>query len=89
MKATDEWLFLCAVHEKAKECSAIDYMIHTLDWATTQLHSSKNFTSRVLITNGQLGTLRDIVRRLYRLFAHTYFHHKEVFLEFEVSMPSI
>ena len=31
MKATDDWLFLCAAHKKAQECSAIDYMIHNLD----------------------------------------------------------
>jgi len=27
-----------------------------------------------------------IVRRLYRLFTHTYHHHREIFLEFESEM---
>jgi len=35
MKATDEWLYLCASHKNPQECSAIDYMIHALDHATS------------------------------------------------------
>jgi len=30
--------------------------------------------------------LVPIVRRLYRLFAHTYYNHREIFLEFENEM---
>jgi hypothetical protein len=31
MKATDEWMYLCAAHKQPQECCAIDYIVHTLD----------------------------------------------------------
>ena len=85
MKATEDWLYLCACHKaNPQECSAIDYMIHALDFATSMMHNSKNFNSRVSIPPTSLKHLNSIVRRLYRLFAHTYFNHKDIFMEFEV-----
>lgn len=86
MKATDEWLYLCASHRTPMECSAIDYMIHSLDNATAIIHNTKNFNSRVSIPTASTKHLFSIVRRLYRLFTHTYFHHKEIFEEFEQEM---
>ncbi len=86
MKATDEWLYLCASHKNPQECSAIDYMIHSLDHATAIIHNTKNFNSRVSIPPASTKLLLSIVRRLYRLFTHTYFHHKEIFMEFENEM---
>ena len=52
-------------------------MIHTLDNATAIVHSS-NF-NRVAIPADSKKHLHNIVRRLYRLFAHTYFHHTDIF----------
>mmetsp|Transcript_4175 Transcript_4175/g.4653 ORF Transcript_4175/g.4653 Transcript_4175/m.4653 type:complete len:140 (-) Transcript_4175:1005-1424(-) len=46
MKATEDWIYLCASHKSPQECSAIDYMIHTLDHATSMLQNNKNFNSR-------------------------------------------
>ena len=86
MKATDEWLYLCASHKSPQECSAIDYMIHSLDHSTAIVHNTKNFNSRVSIPQTGTKLLLSIVRRLYRLFTHTYFHHKEIFTEFESEM---
>jgi Mob1/phocein family len=86
MKATDEWLYLCASHKSPQECSAIDYMIHSLDHATAIIHNSKNFNSRVSIPPASIKHLLSIVRRLYRLFTHTFFHHREIFMEFESEM---
>ena len=31
MKATDDWIFLCAAHASPKECCAWEYMVHTMD----------------------------------------------------------
>jgi hypothetical protein len=84
MKATDDWLYLCAVHRETQECSAIDYMIHNLDQMTSTLNSSKLFSSRVSINKTSVKSLENIVRRLYRYFSHTYYHHPEIFHEFEV-----
>lgn len=40
MKALD-FLYLCASHSPPKQCCALDYIVHTLDSATTTLTSSK------------------------------------------------
>jgi hypothetical protein len=61
-------------------------MIHSLDNATATIHNGKNFNSRVEIPQASMKHLLSIVRRLYRLFTHTYFHHSEVFMEFEREM---
>ncbi|KRX08298.1 Mob1/phocein [Pseudocohnilembus persalinus] len=86
MKASDDWLYVCAAHQQAQECSAIDYMIHNLDQSTSILQNVKNYSSRVSIPQAAVQNLTPIVRRLYRLFSHTYFNHKQIFEEFENEM---
>mmetsp|Transcript_12536 Transcript_12536/g.12608 ORF Transcript_12536/g.12608 Transcript_12536/m.12608 type:complete len:122 (+) Transcript_12536:264-629(+) len=83
MRGGEDTMYLCASHKKPKECSAIDYMTHTLDNATSILQSSRNFNTRISIPINSTKLLVNIVRRLYRLFAHTYFFHREVFMEYE------
>lgn len=84
MIARDE--FLCATHgRKPKDCCAIDYMIHTISWATAQLNNEATFPSRIHIQPKALGTIGDLVRRLYRFLAHTYMHHRAVFDQLESS----
>ena len=85
MTGNKEYIFMCAAHKGAESCSAIDYMIHTLDSATAIIHGS-NFSSRVAIPADATQHLLNIVRRLYRFFAHTFFHHKDIFDEFEREM---
>lgn len=84
MKGSDECMYLCAAHKTAQECSAFDYMVHNLDQSTSILQNVKNFSSRVSIP--EVKNLDTIVRRLYRLFSHTYYHHREIFNEFEKQM---
>ena len=86
MKATEDWLYKCSVHKETQDCPAIDYMIHNLDKMSANLNNSKLFSSRVSIDKTNLKTLEEIVRRLYRYFSHSYFHHREVFDEFEKEM---
>ena len=38
--------YLCAAHDKPRECPATDYIVHTLDYTTAILNSSKLFPSR-------------------------------------------
>jgi len=83
MKATDEWLYLCAAHKNPKECCAIDYIIHTLDGTAALLNSDKWFPSRVSIPEASVKCFQSIARRLYRIFSHAYFHHKELFDQIE------
>ena len=85
-----EWQYLCAVHEPPKPCCAIDYSCHTLDWAAYMLTSQKHFPSRLTLgseTSGgmQQGVrqLTNIMRRVYRIFAHAWFQHRGVFWDVE------
>ncbi|KAJ5172750.1 hypothetical protein N7492_005343 [Penicillium capsulatum] len=85
-----EWQYLCAVHDPPKSCCAIDYCCHTLDWATNTLTSPKYFPSRLTLGTDAAGGpqasmrhLTNIFRRLYRIFAHAWFQHRDVFWEVE------
>ncbi|KER33507.1 hypothetical protein T265_00622 [Opisthorchis viverrini] len=83
MTATEQWIFLCAAHKTPKECSAIDYTRHTLDGAACLLNSSKYFPSRVSIKANSVNRLDSVCRRVYRIFSHAYFHHRQIFDQFE------
>lgn len=83
MTATEQWIFLCAAHKTPKECPAIDYTRHTLDGAACLLNSNKYFPSRVTIKESSVAKLGSVCRRVYRIFSHAYFHHKQLFDEFE------
>uniref|UniRef100_A0A183FM55 MOB-like phocein n=1 Tax=Heligmosomoides polygyrus TaxID=6339 RepID=A0A183FM55_HELPZ len=83
MTATEQWIFLCAAHKNPKECSAIDYTRHTLDGAASLLNSNKYFPSRINIKESSLSKLGSVCRRVYRIFSHAYFHHRQLFDEFE------
>ncbi|GIQ91541.1 MOB kinase activator family protein, partial [Kipferlia bialata] len=41
-----EWMFLCACHPSPRECSAIDYIVHTLDATGSHLNSTASFPNR-------------------------------------------
>ncbi|KAH7120950.1 Mob1/phocein [Dendryphion nanum] len=84
-----EWQYLCAVHDPPKSCCAIDYCCHTLDWAANTLTSPKTFPSRLALGNDQttqhqqIRNLTNIFRRVYRIFAHAWFEHREIFWRVE------
>lgn len=90
-----EWQYLCAVHDPPKSCCAIDYCCHTLDWAANTLTSPKHFPSRLSLgpSDNSAGAqvtrqhqerqLTNIFRRVYRIFAHAWFQHREVFWKVE------
>ncbi|KAF1980128.1 Mob1/phocein [Bimuria novae-zelandiae CBS 107.79] len=84
-----EWQYLCAVHDPPKSCCAIDYCCHTLDWAANTLTSPKNFPSRLAMgtdqttQDKQMRNLTNIFRRVYRIFAHAWFQHRDMFWKVE------
>ncbi|KAL9061604.1 MAG: hypothetical protein Q9162_000136 [Coniocarpon cinnabarinum] len=88
-----EWQYLCAVHDPPKSCCAIDYCCHTLDWAANTLTSPKHFPSRLALgSDGVPGgvtrshqerQLTNIFRRVYRIFAHAWFQHRDAFWRIE------
>uniref|UniRef100_A0A6A7GCA3 MOB-like protein phocein isoform X1 n=1 Tax=Hirondellea gigas TaxID=1518452 RepID=A0A6A7GCA3_9CRUS len=81
--SASKWEFLCAAHRQPKECCAIDYITHTLNGFTALINNSDTFPSRIRIPKSSCKYFGSIVRRLYRLFAHTYFHHRRIFDDFE------
>ena len=83
MTATEQWIFLCAAHKQPNECPAIDYTRHTLDNAASLLNSNKYFPSRVTVKENSVAKLGSVCRRVYRIFSHAYYHHFQLFDEFE------
>lgn len=85
-----DWMFLCASHGEEKQCCAIDYMVHTLDGATSLLNSARHFPSRTYVPNTSLRHFGSIARRLSRIFVHAWCYHKDVFsaCEAETSLYS-
>lgn len=85
-----EWQYLCAVHDPPKSCCAIDYCAHTLDWAGDTLTSQKHFPSRLALGGEGPGSkqqaerqITNIFRRVYRIFAHAWFQHRQIFWNVE------
>lgn len=91
-----EWQYLCAVHDPPKSCAAIDYCCHTLDWAATTLTQTKHFPSRLGLGSGsgnvaagdkvlqqQMKEIKNIFRRVYRIYAHAWFQHRDMFWRVE------
>ncbi|KAJ2763591.1 hypothetical protein IWQ56_004798, partial [Coemansia nantahalensis] len=68
--------FYCAAHGRPRTCSAVGYAVHTLDYTMRHLSSA--------LPDGGTGDaaqkhFQSMMRRLYRIFAHAYFHHREFF----------
>ncbi|KAL4253102.1 hypothetical protein ABKN59_002244 [Abortiporus biennis] len=85
MKAV-EWMYLCVAHGDGvamESCCAIDYTLHTLDSATALLNSPRAFPSRLSIPLASHRHFSSLPRRLSRIFAHAYFHHREAFEQAE------
>ncbi|KAG6897494.1 hypothetical protein C0992_001099 [Termitomyces sp. T32_za158] len=85
MKA-GEWLYLCVAHGtdgNVEQCCAIDYILHTLDSATALLNTPRAFPSRIQIPQSSHRHFSSLARRLGRIFAHAYFHHREAFEQAE------
>ncbi|KAG8999447.1 hypothetical protein FRB93_013186 [Tulasnella sp. JGI-2019a] len=87
MKA-GEWLYLCVAHGTGtsgtmEQCCAIDYITHTLDSATALLNSPRPFPSRLQIPAASTRHFGSLARRLSRIFAHAYHHHREAFEQSE------
>nr|CCA24881.1 conserved hypothetical protein [Albugo laibachii Nc14] len=86
MKATDDWVFLCAAHKVPRECCAFEYILHTMDNVNTLLTSSRVFPSRIAISSNATQYFQSVTRRLYRIFSHAYFHHPGIFQKVEDEM---
>ena len=75
--------YKCTVHDKWRDCSAIDYMVHNLDSSTELLLNFKSLVVKGKVPESELIVLHQILRRLYRVFAHTIYAHSDLFWKFE------
>ncbi|KAG5650613.1 hypothetical protein H0H81_011640 [Sphagnurus paluster] len=74
----------CWIYEQLRrQCCAIDYILHTLDSATALLNTPRAFPSRLQIPATSHRHFSSLARRLGRIFAHAYFHHREAFEQAE------
>ncbi|KAA6400005.1 MAG: putative Mob1/phocein [Streblomastix strix] len=69
--------YMCASHLKPQACCAIDYISHTIETVWSLLNNKKQFADRKAITDKNVEALQGMARRLYRVFSHVYFQHKE------------
>jgi len=83
MCATNDWEFLCAAHQEPQKCCAMDYIMHTLVGFISLLSNPNHFPSRTKISSDGAKFFVSMVRRLYRVFAHAYYHHRASFDKFE------
>jgi len=85
MLATSDWEFLCAAHSnslfvksKPRKCTALDYTCHTLTHFNHLIAHTK--------IDQLMSRLSSMFRRLYRIFAHSYFHHRIIFIQNEINL---
>lgn len=50
-----------------------------------QLFNLSPAAYRVSIKESSVAKLGSVCRRIYRIFSHAYFHHRQIFDEYEVS----
>uniref|UniRef100_A0A3P9JXP9 MOB family member 4, phocein n=1 Tax=Oryzias latipes TaxID=8090 RepID=A0A3P9JXP9_ORYLA len=74
MTATEQWIFLCAAHKTPKEVSRGCGL--STSGRPLSLH-------RVSIKESSVAKLGSVCRRIYRIFSHAYFHHRQIFDKYE------
>ncbi|KAJ1969463.1 hypothetical protein IWQ62_000605 [Dispira parvispora] len=78
-----DWRFLCAAHRPPRSCTALYYIVHTLDQAISILTDVDQFPLLASIPDHSLKVLKDMARRLDRIFMHAYTMHPTTFHKFE------
>jgi hypothetical protein len=74
---------MCGSRDAGTQCCAIDYMVHTLDGTSALLCLDKAFPLRTSIPSASVHYFQSIMRRLFRIFSHAYYHHRDVYDQFE------
>jgi len=85
MIATADWEYRCAFHKAPQRCCAMDYILHTLTGFTALLNNGDMFPTRKYVPGKSAKSFGSLARRLYRVFAHAFFHHRKEFDVFEAN----
>jgi MOB kinase activator 1 len=86
MTTGPDWEYKCMNHGNPKfnpNCSAIDYYIHTLDTTMHLLTNPIFYPDRDNISGHSAKAFSVMVRYLYRMFGHIYYHHRKLFHSLE------
>ncbi|KAI9690712.1 MAG: Mitotic exit network component [Bogoriella megaspora] len=83
MKATDEFEYLWQDNENYKrptKMPAPEYIEHLMSWIQSNVDNEQVFPSRIGVPFPKSfnSTIRQIFKRLYRVYAHVYCHHYPV-----------
>ncbi|OAG05211.1 uncharacterized protein CC84DRAFT_1218578 [Paraphaeosphaeria sporulosa] len=86
MKATDEFEYLWQDNEafkKPTKMSAPEYIEHLMAWIQSNVDNEANFPSRIGVPfpKSFAALIRNMFKRLYRVYAHIYCHHYPVIIE--------
>eukprot|EP01083_Nonionella_stella_P022172 61315_1 len=87
MQATSKFRYRCSAHRKPKDCNAIQYCVHTLDLFTEKMNNkeynvcSNNYNK--IPEKKAKKDIGDLCRRVYRIFAHAFYHHQTLFDHYE------
>jgi hypothetical protein len=81
MTAGKDWECKCMNHGSMKNlnCCSLDYCIHTLDTNSVLLTSPIYFSDRHHIRDHSTQAFPAIIRYIYRMLAHIYYHHRKLF----------
>jgi hypothetical protein len=81
MIAGQDLEYKCMNHGNIKNLifCAIDYCLHTLETTMPFLTNPAYFSDRGNIRDRSALTFPQMVRYLYRMLAHIYYHHKKLF----------
>lgn len=72
--------------EGAVSCTALEYCTVTLNSFCNVLNSNTTFPSRHSVKESAFKQLLNPCRRVHRIFAFAYFHHREVYEDVEAQM---
>ncbi|KAF2203873.1 maintenance of ploidy protein MOB2 [Delitschia confertaspora ATCC 74209] len=86
MKATDEFEYLWQDSENFKKPTkmpAPEYIEHLMAWVQSNIDNEQMFPSRIGVPFPKTfpALLRNMFKRLYRVYAHIYCHHYPVIIE--------
>ncbi|KAB8338833.1 hypothetical protein FH972_021777 [Carpinus fangiana] len=86
MKATDEFEYLWQDSENFKrptKMPAPEYVEHLMSWCQSNIDNESMFPSRIGVPfpKASPALLRQMFKRLYRVYAHIYCHHYPVIIQ--------
>ncbi|KAI9844543.1 MAG: Mitotic exit network component [Sclerophora amabilis] len=86
MKATDEFEYLWQDSENFKKPTkmpAPEYIEHLMAWVQSNVDNEQGFPSRIGVPfpKGFPALIRQMFKRLYRVYAHIYCHHYPVVIQ--------